>query len=184
MNTILKDRIGEGNHASRAFHHAVHHRRDPPFLQDLVLDLHENSVVDGPAPTSHRVCELRFAERRAAVQLPVQLLSGLEEFMNPLHLRISAEIAEAMLLVGDGIVVEKSLQADRLHIQDLAEKIERENQLPGDAEALPDLPGVKTGLDRSDFFRDVARGPAEKRVSPLLIPVGGALGRSRVIHHK
>jgi len=56
----------------------------------------------------------------------VQLLSGLKEFMNPLHLRISAEIAEPMLLVGDGIVVEKSFQADRLHIQDLAEEIERE----------------------------------------------------------
>jgi len=70
-----------------------------------------------------------------------------------------------VLLVGDGIVVEKGFQAHRFHIQDLAEEIESENQLPGDPETLSDLPGVKAGFERSGLFRDIPRGPSEKRVS-------------------
>ena len=111
--------------------------------------------MDCPAPPPNRVGEFRFAKRAALVQKSEEFPARLKKLVDPLHHLIAAEIAEAVALIGDRIVIKKSFQSNGFNVQDSAKKIQDLKELSGEAKALPRLPGEQACLNGLLFLRQI-----------------------------
>jgi len=106
---VLVPRVGEGDHVPGFSYHLIHDGREPTFFEQIIIYLTEDAVMDSPTSASNGLSKLRLAEGGAIIQLLEQLSSRLKKVVNPFHLGISGEIAEAISLIGNGIVIEEGL---------------------------------------------------------------------------
>lgn len=124
---VLVPRVGEGDHTPGFSYHLIHDGRDPTFFEHMIIDLTEDAVMDSPTAASNVLSKVGLAEGRAIIQLLEQLSSGLKKVVNPFHLGISREVAEAISLIGNGIVIEERFQSYALDIKHPAERLEHED---------------------------------------------------------
>lgn len=137
--------------------------------------------MDGPTATPDGLSEFGLAEGCASIQFIKELSSRLEQLMDPFHLVVPTEIAKALSLKGDGVVIEESLQSYAFDIQDPAKKLQHLNHFPGQAQTPFDLAGKKTRRHGPLFLRQISRGPPEERIPSLLIHMGVELRGVRII---
>ena len=102
--------------------------------------------MDSPATALHRVSKFRSAKWCAIVQFIKEYFSRLKELVDPFHLGILGEIAEAMPFIGNCVVVEECFQPYTFDIEDPAEKLEHIGHFPSQSQALADLSRKKSGL--------------------------------------
>jgi hypothetical protein len=174
-------RIGERDHAPRFSHHLVHYRRDPTFLQCIIIDSIENAVMDGPTATSNCMGKFGLAETSTVIQFTKENPARLKQLMDPLHLGISGKIAETVSFIGNRIVIKKGLQTDALDIKHPAEKLKLEQYLATQSHALSDLPGKKPSFHGPLLFGKIPGSPAKQGVSSLPIHICVELGGGGIV---
>ena len=103
--------------------------------------------------------------------------------MDPFHLGITVEVAEAMSFIGNRIVIKKRFQSYALDIKDPAKKLKELDHLPGQPHAFSDLSRKRAPSPWPFPLREVPASPAKQCVRSFLVNMGVEVGRTGIIYN-